>query len=128
MSHNGSKVVADANPVRAVQRRPPNAGMGRPKGVPNRVTTDLRAAVHSLINANIDQLQGWIDATARRDPAHAAALMIRLLEFGLPRLARTEVAVPVGVPDVRMMSTAELMAEYQRLTDEEERERAAVKR
>jgi hypothetical protein len=73
--------------------RPPNAGKGRRKGVPNKITRDVRAAVAELAQNNMHKLQGWLDRVAKKDPAKAADLFVRLLEYHIPKLARAEMAV-----------------------------------
>lgn len=69
---------------------PPNAGRGRPPGAANRVTRDVRAALATFAEGNVEKLQDWLDAVAKKDPAKAADLFIRVLEYHMPKLARTE--------------------------------------
>ncbi|MDD4384561.1 MAG: hypothetical protein PHD06_05215 [Bacteroidales bacterium] len=40
---------------------------GRPKGVPNRTTEDLRRTIHDFINDNIKQIQADFDQLAPKD-------------------------------------------------------------
>lgn len=72
--------------------RPPNTGKGRRAGVPNRVTQDVRAALTAFAEGNVEKLQTWLNAVAEKDPAKAADLFIRVLEYHLPKLARTELS------------------------------------
>lgn len=76
---------------------PPNAGKGRPPGTPNKVTRDVRAALAEFAEGNVDKLQGWLDRVATRDPAKAAELFVRVLEYHVPKLARTEINGEIGV-------------------------------
>jgi hypothetical protein len=69
---------------------PPNAGKGRVKGVPNKTTTDVRAAIALFAEANVEKLQAWLDAIGKRDPSRAADLYVRVLEYHIPKLARIE--------------------------------------
>lgn len=79
------------------QRKPPNAGKGRKPGVPNKATSAVREAIALLAEQNVDKLQGWLDRVASRDPAKAVELFARLLEYHVPRLARTELTGEVAV-------------------------------
>ena len=71
---------------------------GRPKGTPNKTTADVRAVIAQLAQGNVHRVQDWLDRVARKNPAKAADLFIRLLEYHLPRLARTEVSGLDGAP------------------------------
>ena len=63
---------------------------GRPKGSPNRDTAKVRLAVADLLNANADNLSTWLDAVAQESPEKAIKLVTDLLEYAMPKLARTE--------------------------------------
>ena len=58
---------------------------GRPKGVPNQVTQDIRKAYEMLIYANIPQLSDWLNQIAAEDPEKALNIIIRLSPFVLPK-------------------------------------------
>jgi len=55
------------------------------------VTADVRAAIATLAEGNVGKCQIWLDAVAEKDPARALELFVRLLEYHVPKLARTEV-------------------------------------
>jgi len=76
---------------------PPNAGKGRVKGVPNKATTAVREAIAQLAEQNIGRVQEWLNRVATRDPGKATELYLRLLEYHVPRLARTELSGEIGV-------------------------------
>lgn len=78
----GSKVVAGIRPA------PPNAGKGRPPGVPNRVTARVRSAVAELAESLLDKVPGWIEAGAKDDPLGAARLYLAILEYCVPKVDR----------------------------------------
>jgi hypothetical protein len=65
-------------------------GAGRPKGSPNKATADVRAAMALLAERNVEKLDGWLRRTAKKDPAKAADLFLRAIEYHIPKLARTE--------------------------------------
>jgi hypothetical protein len=77
---------------------------GRPKGSPNRATADVRAAIAAFAEGNAHKLQDWLDRVAdgsggvKPDPAKAADLYLRAIEYHIPKLARTEVTGDGGGP------------------------------
>lgn len=73
-------------------------GPGRPKGSPNKATADVRAAIAAFAEANVGKLQEWLDRIAEDEPARAADLFVRVLEYHIPKLGRTELANPDGSP------------------------------
>jgi hypothetical protein len=78
-------------------RKPPAAGIGRKKGVPNKATADVRAAIARFAEGNVEKLQSWLERVAKKDPARAADIYLRVLEYHVPRLARTEHTGEIGV-------------------------------
>ncbi len=63
---------------------------GRKKGVPNRVTSDIKEAYRLLVESNLSNMQGWLNEIAAKDPARAINILIELTEYVVPKLARTE--------------------------------------
>ena len=63
----------------------PNIANGRPKGVPNKVTTEIRKAYEMLLYANIPQMSEWLNQIAAEDPEKAMNIIIRLSPFVLPK-------------------------------------------
>lgn len=82
--------MAHSKVVRSAARRPPNAGKGRVKGVPNKTTSDVRAAIAQLAEANVGRCQEWLDAIAIKDPEKALDLYLKMIEYHIPKLARSE--------------------------------------
>lgn len=77
---------------------------GRPKGSPNRATAAVREAIAVFAEGNAHKLQEWLDDVAmgvggnKPDPAKAADLYLRAIEYHIPKLARTEVTGQDGGP------------------------------
>jgi hypothetical protein len=70
---------------------------GRVKGTPNVATANARQAIATFVDGNADRLQGWLDAIALADgPKAAMACFTDLLEYHVPKLARTEISSPDG--------------------------------
>lgn len=80
-----SKVVRSATP-----RKPPNAGKGRKKGVPNRVPAQLKEALRLALDGFATEIPTLLQKVARKDPARALELVARLGEYVVPKLGRTE--------------------------------------
>lgn len=70
------------------KRTPPNAGKGRPKGVPNKATTEFRETVQKLLDDNRENVSLWLSRVASEDPAKALDLLAKLAEFAAPKLSR----------------------------------------
>jgi len=64
---------------------------GRPKGVPNKTTKQIREAYQKLTEDNLDNMTVWLAQIAADSPEKAMDLMLRLSEYIIPKLARTEV-------------------------------------
>jgi hypothetical protein len=78
------------------EKRP---GAGRPKGLPNKTTVLAREAISRFVDGNADRLQGWLDEIAAdQGPAAAFKCFSDLLEYHVPKLARTEVTGADGGP------------------------------
>lgn len=60
-------------------------------GTPNKVTGEARECFQLLIDNNAPRLQQWIDEVAKDNPAKALDLFLRLAEFIVPKLQRTEI-------------------------------------
>jgi hypothetical protein len=101
MAIKDTKVVKGAD-----KRRPPNAGMGRQKGIPNKVTTEFRETVTKLLSDNSENVAIWLKDVAegvgdvKPDPAKALDLLAKLAEYAAPKLARVEHTGKDGGPVV----------------------------
>jgi hypothetical protein len=75
-----------------------NRGRGRPKGTPNRSTTEFRDTIRDLLEGNKDNVSKWLTDIAegditqdrRPDPYKALDMLAKLAEYAAPKLARTE--------------------------------------
>ena len=70
-----TKLVADT------ARRPPNAGKGRPKGVPNKITADLKRAILEALEAAGGEggSVGYLTTQAATNPASFMTLVGKVL-------------------------------------------------
>lgn len=63
---------------------------GKKPGTVNKTTKHIREAYQKLTEDNLDNMSLWLAQIAAEDPAKAMDTMIRLSEYILPKLARTE--------------------------------------
>lgn len=68
----------------------PPPGPGRPKGLPNKSTQAAREAIARFVDGNVERLQGWLDDIALKDPEKAYRCFMDVIEYHIPKLARTE--------------------------------------
>lgn len=105
---------------------------GRPKGAPNKLTTDMRAVFKALVEGEFEDLraalhevrfgieiekqteQGTVVGRLNADPKGYLETIGKLAEFCIPKLARTE----TGIADA---SDEELLAEIRRRREQAEK-------
>ena len=88
------------------RRLPPNAGKGRPAGVPNKSTSIVREAIANLLDRNSEKMDEWLQLVAYGDselgikpqPDKALDIMQKMAEYHIPKLARTEVVGDKDTP------------------------------
>jgi hypothetical protein len=92
-------------------------GAGRKPGVPNKATQEAREAVKAILDSNLPYLQAWILSTAegimddatgkwivQPNPAKACDIVQNLVEYSVPKLARTEVVGDEKTPQRMVVS------------------------
>lgn len=79
---------------------------GRAPGSPNKATKEARQAIAAFVDGNAHRLTDWLDAVANGDPdndikpnpAKAFELFQSVVEYHVPKLARTELTGKDGEP------------------------------
>ncbi len=64
---------------------------GRPKGIPNQTTINARGAIAAFVEGNTNRLERLLDKIEAKDPAKAFDCIMSVVEYHIPKLARTEV-------------------------------------
>ena len=90
---------------------------GRVAGTPNKVTQEAREAVKALLDANLPYLQTWLQTTADGvfddqsgkwivlpNPGKACDIVQNMVEYAVPKLARTEVVGDEKAPQRLVVS------------------------
>lgn len=78
----------------------PNQG----KRGPNKTTLEVRQAIAQLAESSAPMVEQWLATVATEDPAKAMDLWLKMIEYHVPKLARTEVTGKDGGP-VRVFAT-----------------------
>jgi hypothetical protein len=68
---------------------------GRPKGALNRSTEQMKLNIARATNRVLDDLPSIMEKLMKEDPKAAVDLSIKLLEFNLPKLSRTEMRAEI---------------------------------
>jgi len=79
---------------------------GRVAGTPNKATSEARQAIATFVDGNAWRLSIWLDKVAEGDPEHdikpnpakAFELFQSVVEYHIPKLARTEHAGDANNP------------------------------
>ncbi len=69
-------------------------GAGRKAGTPNKINSEFKEAISEFVDFNSPKLQIWLDKIAEDNPAKAFDLLIKMMEFVIPKLSRTEYKGP----------------------------------
>jgi hypothetical protein len=64
---------------------------GRPRGIKNKNTIEIKEAYKKLLEDNLDNMSTWLADVAADDPDKAINLMLKLSEYIIPKLARQEI-------------------------------------
>jgi hypothetical protein len=70
-------------------------GKGRPIGALNRSTEQMKLNIARATNRVLDDLPSILEKLIKEDPRAAVDLSIKLLEFNIPKLSRTEMRAEI---------------------------------
>ena len=68
---------------------------GRPKGALNRSTEMMKLTLARAANKTLDNLSDDLEKIRKKDPERAIELALKVMEYVLPKLSRTEMKAEV---------------------------------
>lgn len=68
---------------------------GRPKGAINRSTEMMKLTIARAVDNTLNTLSADLDKIRKDDPERAIELALKLMEYTLPKLSRTEVKAEI---------------------------------
>jgi hypothetical protein len=68
---------------------------GRPKGAVNRSTEEMKLTIARAVNNTLNTLSSDLEEIKKRDPEKAMDLALKLMEYALPKLSRTEMKAEI---------------------------------
>jgi hypothetical protein len=72
-----------------------NLAKGRPKGAINRSTEMMKLTIARAVDNTLNTLSADLDKIRKDDPERAIELALKLMEFTLPKLSRTEMKAEI---------------------------------
>lgn len=72
-----------------------NLAKGRPKGSLNRSTEMMKLTIARAVDNTLNTLSADLEKIKKQDPERAIELALKLMEYTLPKLSRTEVKAEI---------------------------------
>ncbi len=88
------------------------------KGVENKATGEIREAFKLLVEKQVPKLDAWVTEIAKKDPAKALGLIVKLSDFIIPRLSRIETKDLTSIEQMLRMSPEEREARIKRIKEQ----------
>lgn len=66
---------------------------GRPKGSPNRSSEEMKLTIARAVNEGLDYLKGDLQRIRKEDPEKALNIILKLLDYNLPKLKSVDMSV-----------------------------------
>ena len=68
---------------------------GRPPGALNRSTEEMKLTIARAVNNTLNTITKDLEDIKKRDPEKAVDLALKLMEYALPKLSRTEMKAEI---------------------------------
>jgi hypothetical protein len=65
---------------------------GRPKGVPNKTTQELKETINKIVSISLDNYLEDIEKVRKQDPMKALQLSKDLIEYVMPKMSKMELS------------------------------------
>jgi hypothetical protein len=75
--------------------KPGNKLGGRKPGSLNRSTEEMKITIARAVNNTLNTISADLEAIKKKDPERAIELALKLMEYSLPKLSRTEVKAEI---------------------------------
>ena len=72
---------------------------GRPKGSSNTDTSLVKEVYGQVVNTNLENVNDWIEEVGNTNPFQAIKLILKMSDYVLPKLSRTEYTVDSSVTE-----------------------------
>ncbi len=63
---------------------------GRPTGSKDKTQQEIKQIFQQIVDGNVDNFQNWIDEVAKKNPEKAFDMIMKIMEFTLPKLKAVE--------------------------------------
>lgn len=70
-------------------------GKGRPVGKLNRSTEEMKLTIARAVNNTLNTISEDLEKIRQKDPEKAMDLALKLMEYALPKLSRTEMKAEI---------------------------------
>jgi hypothetical protein len=67
--------------------------LGRPKGVPNRSSEEMKLTIARAVNEGLDYLKSDLQRIRKEDPEKALNIILKLLDYNIPKLKAVDMNV-----------------------------------
>lgn len=66
-------------------------GPGRPKGLKNEITNDIRQSFSKLLENKLPEMEEWLTKLAKTNPDKALDIMLKISERFVPKITKQEI-------------------------------------